>query len=134
MPKKVLVVDDDSDLCEQLKTEIAEQLGCDVDIALNGRDAVAMFFVSRVEQPYDLILLDIKMPVFDGKKALDVIRKNEELQGVLLGHGVPIIMLTGVTTGVPDTFYEGCDDYVTKPFKTDFLIKKIAEHLNRKKV
>lgn len=131
MVKKILAVDDDSMIADHLKMVLMENLGCTVDVALNGRDAIAMFFIAKAEQPYDLILLDIQMPILDGKKALEVIRKNEELQGVLLGHGVPIIMLTALTTGVPKTFSQGCDDYVVKPFKTEELLKKITEWLNK---
>jgi len=94
-----------------------------VDIANNGKEAVMMFSNSR----YDLILMDLMMPVIDGHKATEKIR---ELESGTEMH-TPIIALTAnARSGIKETcLSSGMDDYLTKPFKFDELIAKVEEYL-----
>ena len=72
----------------------------------------------------DLVLLDIKMPGFNGFQVLDRIRQRSN---------IPVIMLTAIdeVTAVRDSLGLGADDYVRKPFKTPELLARIQAKLRR---
>ncbi len=94
-----------------------------IDIANNGKEAIQLFSNNK----YDLVLMDLMMPIMDGHKATAKIRELE------LGTGmrIPIIALTAnARAGVKELCIEsGMDDFITKPFKIDSLIAKIEEYL-----
>ncbi len=94
-----------------------ELLGCRIDLAENGRQAVEA--VSK--QPYDLVLMDCQMPVLDGLAATAAIRRQEAALGT--GQHVPIIALTAnAMEGDRETcLATGMDDYLSKPFSQDDL-------------
>jgi two-component system, OmpR family, phosphate regulon sensor histidine kinase PhoR len=107
---KVLVVDDEQDIrdaCER----IISKMGCDVDKATRGDEALDMFG----QIPYSIILLDMKMPGMDG---LDVLRhimdKNDE---------TIVIVITGYATveTAIKAMKLGAYDFIPKPFETDQL-------------
>ena len=101
--KKVLIVDDDTNICELLRLYL-EKDGFDTVIANDGEAAIVKF---NVEEP-DIILLDIMLPKLDGWQVCRTIRKNST---------VPIIMLTakGETFDKILGLDLGADDYVTNP-------------------
>jgi DNA-binding response OmpR family regulator len=117
--KKILVIDDDINLCQLIKYTFMG-LGAEVYTAVNGQEGIRQFFNHRP----DLVLLDIRMPIMDGWETCKEIRK--------LSH-VPIIMLT--------TFHRddevvrglnlGADDYVSKPFDSKVLIARTMAALRR---
>jgi two-component system KDP operon response regulator KdpE len=117
--KKILVIDDDINLCQLIKYTFMG-LGAEVYTAINGQEGIRQFFNHRP----DLVLLDIRMPIMDGWETCKEIRK--------LSH-VPIIMLT--------TFHRddevvrglnlGADDYVSKPFDSKVLIARTMAALRR---
>ena len=111
--KKVLIVDDDSNICELLRLYL-EKDGFDTIIANDGESAIVKF---NLEEP-DLILLDIMLPKLDGWQVCRAIRKNSD---------VPIIMITakGETFDKILGLDLGADDYVTKPFGTSELLARI---------
>jgi len=127
---KILVVDDD-DLNRNLLVEIlGDRAACTE--ASGGREAVAAFCAAMEEKtPFDLILLDIAMPEVDGIDALDQIRKAEEARGILLGNGVPVIMVTAHANPFMKSFRAGCDDYILKPLKAGALLQKIDKMIRR---
>ena len=94
-----------------------------VDIANNGKEAIQLFSNSK----YDLILMDLMMPVMDGHKATAKIRELEAGSGTR----TPIIALTAnARAGVKELCVDsGMDDFITKPFKLDALVSKIEEYL-----
>ena len=104
MSNKILVVDDDLNICELLKIYL-ENEGYTVFVANDGQAAVDTF---TAKSP-DLVLLDIMLPKMDGWQVCREIRKTS---------GVPIIMLTakGETFDKVLGLELGADDYVTKPF------------------
>ena len=106
MANKILVVDDDLNICELLKLYL-ENDGYVVYTANDGKQAVDMF---KNKTP-DLVLLDIMLPKMDGWQVCREIRKTS---------GVPIIMLTakGETFDKVLGLELGADDYVVKPFDT----------------
>ncbi len=116
---KVLVVDDDSNICELLRLYL-EKEGYEVVIANDGMTAVKMF---NSEMP-DITLLDIMLPVLDGWQVCREIRKVSDK---------PIIMLTakGETFDKVLGLELGADDYVTKPFETKEVIARIKAVLRR---
>ena len=125
------MVDDDFDNRKLL----VEILRChaECDVAANGTEACRAFGLSQEEQkPYDMILLDVAMPDMDGIEVLARIREREEQQGVLLGNGVPIIMVTAHPIAFTKSFIQGCDDFIIKPVDAVKLIEKIKTRLEGK--
>ena len=116
---KILVVDDDYNICELLRLYI-EKEGYDVVIANDGGQAITKF---KMEKP-DLILLDIMLPVLDGWQVCREIRKTSQC---------PIIMLTakGEVFDKVLGLELGADDYVIKPFETKEIVARIKAVLRR---
>lgn len=116
---KILVVDDDKNICELLRLYI-EKEGYDVVIANDGGQAVTKF---KTEKP-DLVLLDIMLPVLDGWQVCREIRKTSQC---------PIIMLTakGEVFDKVLGLELGADDYVVKPFETKEIVARIKAVLRR---
>ena len=110
---KVLVVDDDNNICELLKLYL-EKDGWSVIISHNGEEAVVKFNALKP----DVVLLDIMLPELDGWQVCREIRKKSN---------VPIIMITAKS----ETFDKvlglelGADDYIVKPFDTKEVIARI---------
>ncbi len=119
MSNKVLVVDDDTNICELLRLYL-EKEGYSVIIANDGMTAVKLF---NEMQP-DITLLDIMLPMLDGWQVCREIRKQSDK---------PIIMLTakGETFDKVLGLELGADDYVTKPFETKEVIARIKAVLRR---
>ena len=116
---KIMVVDDDSNICELLRLYL-EKEGFDAVIAPNGMKALEMF---DNEKP-DLILLDVMMPQLDGWQVCREIRKKSPC---------PIIMLTakGEVFDKVLGLELGADDYVVKPFEAKEVIARVKAVLRR---
>ena len=119
MQYKILIVDDDENICELLNLYLKKD-GFDTILAYNGMQAVEY---SEKFNP-DLILLDIMLPQLDGWQVCREIRKKSD---------VPIIMLTakGETFDKILGLELGADDYITKPFDTKEVIARIKAVLRR---
>lgn len=117
--EKILIVDDDINICELLRLYI-EKEGFNVVIANDGATAVKLF---REQQP-DLMLLDIMLPKLDGWQVCREIRKTSDK---------PIIMLTakGETFDKVLGLELGADDYIVKPFDTKEVVARIKAVLRR---
>ena len=117
--EKILIVDDDTNICELLRLYI-EKEGFNVVIANDGATAVKMF---REQQP-DLMLLDIMLPKLDGWQVCREIRKISDK---------PIIMLTakGETFDKVLGLELGADDYIVKPIDTTEVVARIKAVLRR---
>ena len=116
---KILVVDDDKNICELLRLYI-EKDDFAVELAYDGRRALELF---ESFSP-DLILLDIMLPELDGWQVCREIRKHSQC---------PIIMLTakGEVFDKVLGLELGADDYVVKPFETKEVIARIKAVLRR---
>ena len=116
---KVLVVDDDTNICELLRLYI-EKDGYSVAIANDGETAVRTF----MEFKPDIVLLDVMLPKMDGWQVCREIRKIAE---------TPIIMVTakGETFDKVLGLELGADDYVVKPFDTKEIMARIKAVLRR---
>lgn len=100
------------------------------DIAVNGQEAVDLFKMTLSgESAYDVIFLDIKMPVMDGHETLRQVRALEEKNGIFPGDGVKIVMVTalGDKKNILDAFQEGCEYYLVKPFQRQKLLELLDE-------
>ena len=121
MSDKILVVDDDLNICELLKLYL-ENEGYTVFIANDGQEAVSTF----LGKTPDLVLLDIMLPKMDGWQVCREIRKTSS---------TPIIMLTakGETFDKVLGLELGADDYVVKPFDAKEVMARIKAVLRRTK-
>lgn len=121
MSNKILVVDDDLNICELLKLYL-ENEGYTAFVSNDGQAAVDTF---AAKNP-DLVLLDIMLPKMDGWQVCREIRKTSS---------VPIIMLTakGETFDKVLGLELGADDYVTKPFDAKEVMARIKAVLRRSK-
>ncbi len=117
--KKVLIVDDDTNIAELLRLYL-EKDGFETVIAHDGEEAIVKF---NLNDP-DLILLDIMLPKLDGWQVCRTIRKSSQ---------VPIIMLTakGETFDKILGLDLGADDYVTKPFDSKEVVARVRAVLRR---
>src|SRR5574344_2388902 len=104
MGNKVLVVDDEKLIVKGIKFSL-EQDGMSVDCAYDGEEAVNL----AKQNEYDVVLLDIMLPIFDGFEVLSQIREFSSM---------PIIMLTAKGDDMDKILglEYGADDYITKPF------------------
>ncbi len=109
-------------------TTILEQLGFHYEVAHNGEEAIA----KAAQQSFDLIMMDVHMPVMDGYRATQLIRKQEGQSG---GVRTPIIGITAYALAGDreKCLICGMDDYISKPFKTDHLQQKIFTLLGKGK-
>ena len=116
---KVLVADDDKNICELLRLYLVKE-GFQVVLAGDGEEALARF---SAENP-DIILLDVMMPRLDGWQVCREIRKKSEC---------PIIMITakGETFDKVLGLELGADDYVVKPFETKEIVARIKAVMRR---
>lgn len=117
MPK-LLLVDDDVELTELL-TELLTLEGFEVEIAHNGEEALI-----KLDLSYDLILLDVMMPILNGIETLKQIR---------LKFTTPVLMLTARGDDIDRVLglELGADDYLSKPFNDRELVARIKAILRR---
>ena len=122
---KTLIVEDDF-ISRLLIQKILAPYG-ETHIAVNGKEAVEAFKVSREEQkPYDLICLDIMMPEMDGHDVLKKIRGFEQERNMGTSQ-VKIVMTTGLSDSknVITAFKSQCDGYLTKPIEKRKLLEQL---------
>ncbi|MEM7456688.1 MAG: response regulator [Planctomycetota bacterium] len=112
---------EDNKVNQKLAVALLEKQGHRVITAENGEQAVEM----SLREPFDLILMDVQMPVMDGLEATREIRNLEKGSG----HRIPIIALTAHASKEDEKtcLASGMDRFVTKPIRADFLFDVIAE-------
>ena len=124
---KALVVEDNL-INQKLIVNILKGFGLDVDVADNGLEAVNKI---KTSNHYDLIFMDIQMPIMDGIEATKVIKKYEKESN--LPH-IPIVALTAnALKGDRDRLLkEGLDEYISKPIEMSELLYILHKFLNKK--
>jgi PAS domain S-box-containing protein len=120
---RVLLVEDNL-VNQKVAQKFVERLGCCVDIAHNGAEAVAACSRER----FDLILMDMEMPVMDGTTATQRIRALE----APLGRRTPIVALTAnaLSEQIERCFNAGMDDFLSKPIEATRLREVFARFLS----
>lgn len=118
---RILVADDNA-INVQIAKRLLEKLGCAVDLASSGKEALAM----HTQQPYDLILLDCQMPDLDGYRACSILRRDEKP-----GRHTPII---GWTANADQEELDRChaagmDDCLSKHLHLDGLSQMLGTWL-----
>ena len=124
----VLVIDDDPVACEHASL-ILGQVGVSCDTVSSGEDGVEMVKLRHARQdPYDLILVDWKMPEMDGIETTRRIRNA-------IGHESAIIILTSYDWGdvADDALSAGVDTFVPKPLLADNVMDEFREAFRKKK-
>jgi CheY-like chemotaxis protein len=124
--KRILVVED-VEMNQHLARHIMESWGCVVEIAENGSLAVEK--VKNAD--YDLVLMDIQMPVMDGMEATRQIRKMNDAARA----GVPIVALTAnAMKSECDVYLEiGMNDCMAKPFEEPMLFRTVSKNIKKGK-
>ena len=122
-PLKILIVEDDKVNLMVLAIMLKEK-GHFVESATNGAEALLL----HAKNPYDVIFMDIQMPIMDGIEATVKIREREGKD-----HHTPIIALTAYAlVGDREKFLSyGLDEYIPKPIKMDELFRILEEVVNR---
>jgi two-component system OmpR family response regulator len=117
---RILVVEDDRDLARQLKSALAGA-GYAVDVAHDGEEG---HFLGDTE-PYDIVILDLGLPVMDGVSVLKQWRRA--------GRKMPVLILTARDRWSEKVagFDAGADDYVAKPFQMEEVLARIRALIRR---
>ena len=120
MPR-ILLVDDDVELTELL-SELLSLEGFEVYVVHNGQEAIE----ELETRPYDLMLLDIMMPVLNGVETLKKLRLQKKID-------IPVLMLSARDSDIDRILglELGADDYLPKPFNDRELIARIKAILRR---
>ncbi len=131
---RILVVDDEI-VSRKKMLKILGKFG-ECEVALTGTQAVEVFREALEKQtpyeltPFKLITLDIMMPKIDGKQVLQHIREYEKQKEVPQEQWAKVFMVTSATDR--DTIIScvktGCDEYITKPFSMETIVKKLGEN------
>ena len=123
----VLVIDDDPVACEHAKL-ILEKIGIACEIAYSGFDAIEMVKLRHARQnPYNLILVDLKMPDMDGIETTREIRK-------IVGHESAIIIITAYRWDdvLDEAISAGVDSFIAKPLFANNIIEEFRSALHKK--
>jgi len=118
--KKVLIVDDERDIVETLKFVI-ESEGIECLTAYDGEEALNL---AKSEMP-DLIVLDVMLPKINGYKICRLLKFDSKYKDI------PILMITARSQEEDKAIGEetGADEYITKPFDINEVVKKIKNYL-----
>lgn len=119
--EKILLVEDEESLAIGIEYNLQEE-GYEVVIAKDGREALSSF----QHDQFDLIILDVMLPYYNGFELAEIMRKNNSQ--------IPIIMLTAKSKNEDRIkgLEMGADDYLTKPFHMKELLLRITGMLKRK--
>ena len=109
---KILIVDDEADIALILKLQL-EDAGYETVRARDGVEALE----AVAAEPFDLIMLDIKMPRMDGLEVLSRLKGDETPVVMMTAHGSEDIAV--------DAMKKGALDYISKPFSTDDMLQKV---------
>jgi len=120
--ERILVVDDEPDILSILVYQLSRE-GFQVSTAVSGRTAID----AAIQEPPDLVVLDLMLPELDGYEVLSQLRQHERTSEV------PVILLTARSEEQERLrgFDIGADDYVTKPFSQRELVARVKALLRR---
>lgn len=121
---KILIVDDNSKNIQVIGNVLRNEK-YEVGFAFNGQQALTLL---QENNNYDLVLLDVNMPVLNGFETCKILRKDEKFKDI------PIIFLTALndSADIITGFDVGGQDYITKPFNLKELLSRVKTHLELK--
>jgi CheY-like chemotaxis protein len=121
--KKLLIIDDDEAFAKFVKKYSQIELGVNADTATNPKAGFELLNKNK----YDLIMLDMEMPVMDGYSALREIRLMKNLKNI------PVIICTAIVspTLIASLAKLGIESYIAKPSKSNIIINKIKTALDK---
>jgi len=119
---QILLVED-NEINQQVAIEILRDWGATVEIAANGRAALDLLF-SRAPDNYAVVLMDLEMPVMDGREALRRLRADARFADL------PVIVMTAHTLGqsLQEVLAQGVNGYIAKPFEPDDLLRILSNY------
>ncbi|MBC6400988.1 MAG: response regulator [Ekhidna sp.] len=122
MSKKIIIAED-SNIMQSLTKKILSQLKYEITPVKNGQEVLDTIS----NEVYDLILLDINMPVMDGMECVRSIRAMDGIQ-----KDIPIIVITGNGDDYTEEDFEavGINAFVPKPIDYDSLLKQVKKVIN----
>ena len=122
MAQRILIVDDEADIREFISYNLRRE-GYDVYTAADGAQALKVALEVR---PH-LIILDMMMPVMDGRQTCEAVRKSEELKDTM------VVFLSAVHQEQCqlESYEAGADDYITKPVSMRILCSRVAAIMKR---
>lgn len=117
---KLLVVEDEHRIAQSIKEGLEDE-GYAVDVEHDGQDG----YNTAVADEYDLIILDVMMPIMDGYEVCRQLRRD--------GNHTPVLMLTAKdqSRDIVKGLDSGADDYLAKPFSFDVLLARVRALLRR---
>jgi CheY-like chemotaxis protein len=117
IPVRQVLLVEDNPVNQKVAMDLLIRRGHSIELAQNGKEAVALV----VQKEFDLVLMDVHMPVMDGLTATRAIREQERATGA---HVLIIAMTAGATVEDRDScFAAGMDDFVTKPLRARELYR-----------
>ncbi len=125
---KILIVEDDFVSRKLLQRQLSKYGEC--SLASNGKQAVSLFAKAIGEGvPFDLMCLDIMMPIMDGHETLSMIRKTERRHGIDPDKRVNVLMTTALADheNIMQAMRNQCQGYLVKPIIEKQLVLKMKE-------
>lgn len=124
---RILIAEDDK-VSEILMKNYLKDYG-ECVVANNGETAVTIFKESFTNQPFDLVCLDIMMPIMTGQEALKAIRSFESENGISGLDRTKILMVTALDQKdeIMEAFNSGCESYIIKPVSKHDIVKALKD-------
>jgi two-component system sensor histidine kinase/response regulator len=119
-----ILLTEDNEINQQIAVELLEGAGAQVDVANNGREAVDRLLSAGTVPPYDVVLMDLQMPVMDGYQATAMIRAEPRFADL------PIVAMTAHATMEERQrcLETGMNDHVSKPIDPELLFTTLARY------
>jgi CheY-like chemotaxis protein len=119
--KKILLVED-NDINQLVAKDILEQAGINVSIASNGEEAIKYVRANK----FDIVLMDVQMPIMDGYKATEILRKT------YTSSELPIIAMTAnaLKGDREKSIDSGMNDYISKPINPEIMFETIGKWIS----
>lgn len=127
MKKKILIIDDDISLCEELEDILIDE-EYSVDKVFNGKEALSIL----TDKNYDLIILDLKIPEIDGFEILNFFLNKKINFKIIILSGSPVKSKKFGLDKEKKILLNKADEYINKPFDIKKLLLNINKLLDKK--
>lgn len=126
---KILLAED-NEINQQVAVELLESYGLSVVVAGNGEETIEILKSRHETEHFNLVLMDLQMPIMDGYKATEEIRKLKQFDDL------PIVAMTAdAIFGIKEKCLEvGMNDYITKPIELDFLKNALIRWIDKNSI